>query len=134
WYDVFIRGTLENFAGLRANGGSEEARTGTRLLVGPWAPGTTYGPFPDASFALFSPADELDVVALQLRFFARHLQGDANGLDEEPPVRIFVMGENRWRDIDDWPPPGAREARWYLRDGGRLTQEPPADEAPDEFV
>ena len=49
-------------------------------------------------------------------------------------MRIFVMGENRWRDLDDWPPPGAREMRWYLRDGGRLTREPPADEAPDEFL
>jgi uncharacterized protein len=134
WYDVFIRGTLENFVGMRARGGSEEARAGTRLLVGPWAHGSTYGPFPDHSFDLFAPADELDVVALQLRFFERHLRGDANGLDDEPPVQIFTMGENRWRDLDDWPPPGAREERWYLRAGGGLASEPPADEEPDRFV
>jgi uncharacterized protein len=134
WYDVFIRGTLENFVGLRAHGGSEQARAGTRLLVGPWAHGSTYGPFPDHSFDLFAPADELDVVALQLRFFERHLRGDANGLDDEPPVQIFTMGENRWRDLDDWPPPGAREERWYLRAGGGLASEPPADEEPDRFV
>ena len=31
-------------------GGSEDARTGQRLLVGPWAHGSTYGLFPDHSF------------------------------------------------------------------------------------
>jgi uncharacterized protein len=134
WYDVFVRGTLENYVGMRSRGGSEEARNGARLVVGPWAHGSTYGPYPDHSFDLFAPADAIDVAELQLRFFARHLRGDANGLDEEPPVRIFVMGENRWRDEDDWPPPRAAETPWYLRAGGRLAREPPADEPPDEFV
>jgi putative CocE/NonD family hydrolase len=134
WYDVFIRGTLENYAGLRARGGSEAARAGTRLVVGPWAHGSTYGPYPDHSFDLFAPDDGLDVPGLQLRFLARHLLGDENGLDDEPPVRIFVMGENRWRDEDAWPLKHAREHRWYLRSDGRLTEEPPREEPPDEYV
>jgi len=134
WYDVFIRGTLENFVGMRSRGGSEEARRGTRLVVGPWAHGSTYGPYPDHSFDLFAPADAIDIAGLQLRFFARQLRGDVNGLHEEPPVRIFVMGENRWRDADDWPPTRTVETPWYLRADGRLAREPPADEPPDEFV
>jgi putative CocE/NonD family hydrolase len=134
WYDVFIRGTLENFTGMRARGGSEQARSGTRLLVGPWAHGSTYGPYPDHSFDLFAPSDAVDVPELQLRFFARHLRGEANGLDDEAPVRIFVMGENRWRDEDDWPLARARETAWYLRENGGLAEQAPDDEAPDEFV
>jgi putative CocE/NonD family hydrolase len=134
WYDVFIRGTLENYVGMRSRGGSEAARAGTRLVVGPWAHGSTYGPYPEHSFDLFAPHDGLDVAGLQLRFFARHLLGEENGLDEEPRVRIFVMGENRWRDEDDWPLARARENTWYLRAGGGLTQDVPADEPPDEYV
>jgi putative CocE/NonD family hydrolase len=134
WYDVFVRGTLENYMGMRSRAGSEAARAGTRLVVGPWAHGSTYGPYPDHSFELFAPADAIDVSALQLRFFARHLLGDDNGLDAEPPVRIFVMGENRWRDEDDWPLARARENRWYLRADGGLTGAPPGDEPPDEYV
>jgi hypothetical protein len=134
WYDMFIRGTLENFVGMRARGGSEQARAGTRLLIGPWAHGSTYGPYPDHSFDLFAPSDAFDVSELQLRFFAHHLRGDANGLDEEPPVRIFVMGENRWRDEDDWPLARATETPLYLRENGQLAREPPGDERPDEFV
>src|SRR6266540_4807639 len=134
WYDVFIRGTLENYAGMRDRGGSEAARSGRRLVVGPWAHGSTYGPYPEHSFDLFSPDDALDVSGLQLRFFARHLLGEENGLDDEPPVRIFVMGENRWRDEDDWPLARARETRWYLREGGRLTRDGPGEEMPEEYV
>jgi hypothetical protein len=66
--------------------------------VGPWAHGSTYGPYPDHSFDVFAPNDGLDVPALQLRFLARHLLGAGQDADDAPPVRIFVMGENRWRD------------------------------------
>jgi putative CocE/NonD family hydrolase len=128
WYDVFIRGTLENYVGMRARGRP------ARLLVGPWAHGSTYGPYPDHSFDLFAPDDAVDVAALQLRFFAHHLRSEANGLRDEAPVRIFVMGDNRWRDEDDWPLARARETAWYLRAGGELTRDPPGEESPDEFV
>jgi putative CocE/NonD family hydrolase len=119
---------------MRARGGSERARQGQRLVVGPWAHGSTYGPYPDHSFASFAPNDALDVAGLQLRFFGRRLRGDANGLDDEPPVRIFVMGENRWREEDDWPLARARETSWYLRGSGRLTQAGPGEEEPDDYV
>jgi hypothetical protein len=134
WYDVFIRGTLENYTGLRARGGSEEARRHTRLVVGPWAHGSTYGPYPDHSFDVFAPDDGLEVPALQLRFFVRHLLGEEQALDDEPPVRIFVMGENRWREEDDWPLARARSSEWFLRADGALARDAPADEAPDEFL
>jgi putative CocE/NonD family hydrolase len=118
---------------MRSRGGSEEALSGQRLVIGPWAHGSTYGPYPDHSFGPFSPHDALDVAELQLRFFARWLRGDVNGLDGEPPVRIFVMGENRWREEDDWPLARARETAWYLRRDGGLAREAPGDEAPDEY-
>jgi uncharacterized protein len=133
WYDVFIRGTLENFAGMRARAATEEARRGTRLLVGPWAHGSTYGPFPDHGFELFGSDAGMDVPGSQLEFLARALGGGEAG-EGGPPVRIFVMGANRWRDEDEWPPARVVETPWYLRAGEALTQEPPGDEAPDTYV
>jgi putative CocE/NonD family hydrolase len=74
----------------------------------------------------------LDSTALHLDFFA---EVRAGRLDERPPVRVFVLGENRWRDEEDWPPPGVTEERLYLRAEGGLTWEPPvAGEAPDTYV
>ena len=133
WYDIFLRGTLENYARLRAEGGSEEARASTRLLVGPYAHGSTYGAYPDHGFEEFAPEGRVDLVDVQLDFLARHLLGREDSGDKAP-VRIFVMGENRWRDEDDWPLARARPQRWHLRAGGALSPEPPGEEAPDEYV
>jgi putative CocE/NonD family hydrolase len=132
WYDVFLGGTLENFTGMRSEGGSASARTGQRLVVGPWAHGSTYGPFPDHSFDLFASADAIDFLGLQLRFFDHHLRSTA--VADEAPVRIFVMGENRWRAEDDWPLARAHATPWYLRSGGRLAEEGPGDEPADSYV
>jgi putative CocE/NonD family hydrolase len=134
WFDVFLSGTLENFVRMRREGGSTQARNGQRLLVGPWAHGSTYGLFPDHSFDLYGPDDAIDFTERQLRFFDAHLRGRADGEDGEAPVRIFVMGANRWRDEDDWPLARARTTPWYLRTGGGLAQEPPGDEVPDAYV
>jgi uncharacterized protein len=133
WFDVFLGGTLENFMRLRREGGSEAARAGQQLLVGPWAHGSTYGLFPDHSFDVHGPGGALDFTERQLRFFDRHLRGTV-GEEGEPPVRLFVMGSNRWRDEDNWPLARARSSPWYLRADGELAMEPPADEAPDDYV
>jgi len=132
WFDIFLGGTLENFGRMRREGGSDAARDGQRLLVGPWAHGSTYGLFPDHSFEVFAPNDSVDFNAAQLRFFGEHLN-DAQG-EDGPPVRIFVMGENRWRDEDDWPLARARTTPWFLRAEGGLEREGPGAEPPDEYA
>jgi putative CocE/NonD family hydrolase len=38
---------------------------------------------------------------------------------KEPPVRIFVMGENVWRDENEWPLARTRWTKYYLHSGGR---------------
>ncbi len=133
WFDVFLGGTLENFARMRRAGGSELARSGQQLLVGPWAHGTTYGPFPDHSFDVFAPRDALDFTERQLLFFDRHLR-ERDGDDEPAAVELFVMGDNRWRVEEDWPLARARSTPWYLRRGAVLSQEPPGDEEPDSYT
>jgi putative CocE/NonD family hydrolase len=132
WYDIFLRGTLENFTRMRREGGSEAARAGQRLLIGPWAHGSTYGSYPDHSFKVFGTDDAADLDELQLRWFDRHLRGGT--IDDESPVRIFVMGENRWRDEPDWPPPGVRPSPYFLCADGVLSPDGPGPEPPDEYV
>ncbi len=38
-----------------------------------------------------------------LRFADRYLKGIKNGFDKEPPVSIFVMNGEGWRDENEWP-------------------------------
>ncbi len=144
WYDVFLGGTLENFSRMRSEGGSDLARTRTRLLVGPWAHGSTYGAYPDHSFGAFSSQDGIDMLAAQLEFLGEQLserEGDHEPAPPAAPVRIFVMGANRWRDELDWPLARAVRERWFLHSdgeaataGGALSRAAPADEPPDSFT
>ena len=133
WFDVFLSGTLENFVGVRESGGSERARAGTRLIVGPWAHGNAYGGWPDHAFKEFERMDAIDLTEIGIDFFARHLRGGEPD-EDEAPVRMFVMGANRWRDEPEWPLARARTERWFLRAEGRLAPEPPAGEGHDEYV
>jgi hypothetical protein len=127
WNDIFVAGTLRNFAGLRRAGSSRQ-----RLLVGPWAHGTMGELIGDVSYGPEGSRWGVDSTALHLGFFA-----DAQAVSgaEEQPVRVFVLGENRWRNLEDWPPPCTATERLYLHSGARLDRSPPAaDEPPDEYV
>jgi putative CocE/NonD family hydrolase len=52
---------------------------------------------------------------------------------DEPPIRVFVMGTNVWRDEVAWPLARAVATPWYLRAGGGLSLTPPEDELPDAY-
>ncbi len=142
WHDIFIAGTLANYRGMRARGGSAAACR-PHLLVGPWAHANLTGEFPEHRYGLASGATVTDLVGRQIRWFEHHLRDVDNGVDRERPVRLFVLGAEEWRDFDDWPPPGVEYVRWYLRSGGsantargdgRLSTTRPGDEPADRFV
>src|SRR5205814_3856746 len=56
------------------------------------------------------------------------------GLERQKPVRIFVMGENVWRDEDEWPIARAQQTRYYLHAGHTLTPLAPENESADSYV
>ncbi len=59
-----------------------------------------------------------------LRWYDYWLKGIDTGIKEEPRVKIWVMGANRWRYSDDWP---LKETVWtklYLDSWERLRWEP----------
>ncbi|HEX4684499.1 MAG TPA: CocE/NonD family hydrolase, partial [Gemmatimonadaceae bacterium] len=46
------------------------------------------------------------------------LLGRENGVDREPPVDIFVFGDNRWRKEQAWPLARAAASNWYVSSAG----------------
>ena len=145
WYDIFLGGTIRNYQEMRARGATPEARQ-AKLLIGPWThsnPGHTVG---DVYFGYGASAAlinlQMDFMSLQLRWFDRWLKGVENGVEQEPPVKIFVMGENVWRDEQEWPLSRAVPTPFYLHsDGhantlggdGSLSTEAPTEESADRF-
>jgi uncharacterized protein len=82
-------------------------------------------------------AATIDYDALVLRWMDRWVRGIDNGVDREPPVRIYLMGAGKWLELADWPPAGVRERTLHLdgstgeRADGRLVLRPP--DVPDSL-
>ncbi len=115
WFDLLLNGTLNGFTGLRRQGGTEKARRGAKMIVGPWG----HGPSQKLGDVDFGPDAMRRLFNRELQWFDHYLMGVDNGIDREPPVEIFLMGINRWMRYDDWPVPGTRFTPFYLASGGR---------------
>ena len=141
WYDLFQGGSLRNFVGLKAHAGNEAARTGQRLFV---TIGGHAGGGRNIGAVDFGPAaEEYDENTLTLEWYDYLLLGKQNRFATAKPVRIFVMGENKWRDEDAWPLERAHETRYFLHSGGKansasgdggLSTEAAHSETADRFV
>ncbi|HVU67272.1 MAG TPA: CocE/NonD family hydrolase [Ktedonobacteraceae bacterium] len=118
WYDIFQSGTLENYQRMRLYGGSPQARRHQRLIMGPWTHGVFEGSFDERSYGAAASARALDLTGMHLRWFDHWLKGEANGVEQEKPVWLFVMGLDQWRAEDDWPLPDTHYRAYYLHSAG----------------
>jgi hypothetical protein len=127
WHDegYGANGALRNFVGTRKNG--------SQLVMGPWRHGTPQLTKTRVGDLDFGVNAGLDNDSLLLRWFDYWLRGKDNGLASEKPVKIFVMGEGRWREEDDWPLARRVETAYYLTSGGRLTTEAPEGDEPRRY-
>lgn len=116
WFDLFLGGTLEN-----------HRRLGGPLVIGPWshlAPGAA-----GTGRLFFGPAASGQAIRLEQRELA-FLKGEDTG----PAVKIFVMGDDVWRDEEAWPLERAVTTPYYLHTGGLLSPEPPSAYEPATFT
>lgn len=149
WFDPYIEATTGQFAAM-----SKQNTTPQRLIVGPWVHmgirtgGSTcvsndvdFGPEAAWGFERFN--------AEQARWYDHWLKGENNGVENDPPVRIFVMGGGDghrtaaghlfhggvWRTEQEWPLARTQYTTYYLHGDGRLsTDEPAADSPPLSYV
>ncbi len=141
WYDIFQGGSLRNYVGLKAHAGNEAARSGQHLLVtigGHAGGGRNIG-----TVDFGSAAAEYDENDLTLAWYEYLFLGKQNQFAGKP-VRIFVMGDNKWRDEDSWPLERAKSTRYELHSsanansaagGGKLVDKAvKLSDKPDTFV
>lgn len=69
-----------------------------------------------------------------LRWFDYWVKDVDNGVMDEPPVKIFVMGINKWKFETEWPPANAQYTKFYLQPGGGLALEAPKTEETESFT
>lgn len=117
WFDLFINTQVKDWMRLRRDGASVGAREDSRLIIGPWGHEYSIGQYPETSFGPIGNMALAGLTEEHITFFDQHVKGEAP--DSEPsPVRIFVMGSNEWRDLPDFPVPGAREVEYFLTPRG----------------
>ena len=95
WFDPYLRGTLNLYREM-----AQRSQHPQHLLVGAWAHlpwGRRLGAI-DYGVAAQNPIDEI-----QIRWFDHFLKGKDTGLLEEPPVCLFEMGSNCWREFPRFP-------------------------------
>ena len=132
WYDLEdLLGAFHHYEHMRSD---SPARDAQRLVVGPWShvksrhPDSRYGDMD------LGPEAALDMDALHLRWFDHWLRGADNGIEDEPPVRVFQPGTNTWRTSQSWPLSEDTLVLHLGADGdgdGALTADPPQGGAPE---
>ena len=138
WYDPYPRTATANYMAL-----SRLKRGPVHLILGPWTHGNNHQSF--AGDVDFGSAATLagnlspDLTTLRKRWFDHHLKGERNGVEDEPAVRIFVMGGGtgrrnaagrmdhggKWRSERSWPLPRTRITRYFLTADGLLVDRNP---------
>jgi putative CocE/NonD family hydrolase len=120
WSDLFSIGSVRSFEGMRAKGGSDVARNGSRLIM--QGGGAHGGP----GVQTITQANTIDTRAIQLKFYDRYLKDIDNGIERDPRVRLFVQippdsgtqVDGFWIDADSFPLPDTRPVRFNLRSLG----------------
>jgi putative CocE/NonD family hydrolase len=142
WYDPIAWAQTSAFSDLRKRAGSERAREGQHLVIGPWQHSLVFQQrLGEKDFGPTASNEGSGINALQIKFFDRYVRGKSAEL---PRVRYFVMGVNVWRTAQAWPPPGMTRTKLYLRSegnansvsgDGKLSRDvPPRRESADRFT
>lgn len=140
WFDGNFPGSPANYLAMKKYGATPQARR-PQMVIGPWQ--HIINRSQKAAGVDFGPQSMIDWDGYILRWFDFHLKGVENGIMEEPPVHIFVMGRNQWRSATDWPLPETQFTKFYLHSGGKanstsgdglLSRAAPGDLPPDQYV
>lgn len=136
WHDSWGRQTTMTYMAL-----SKSKRSPQKMILGPWIHGayeqTGHG------IADFGPDAAIRALEFRLRWFDRWLKNASNGVENDAPVKIFVMGGGSeaktaagrhlhggvWRDEREWPLARTRFTPYYLHAGGLLQPARPAETA-----
>lgn len=146
WHDFVGRATFDVIDGIAEANGAAEAAVFQKIVVHPlrhdqqWGDGTTVG---DEDFGPSARMGIEKVMEMTTRWFDRWLKGQENGIATEPPVELFVMGDNRWATFEQWPPRDVVFQKWYLHSDegangsagdGELSVAGPESNGADSFI
>jgi predicted acyl esterase len=135
WYDCFAAGPVALYNDLKRH-----KEIPQKLIMGPWIHGSVGSN--DQVGELKYPNASYDVMNAALLWFDRWLLGQANGVDTEPTVLYYILGDPdlpkdggcRWLQADAWPPADVRSVPYYLSSSASLQTGKPDEEKEWHFT
>ena len=116
WLDIHSKSLFANYEGIQREG-TQLAIREQKVIVGPWI--HTDKPIQKYGDLDFGPDSVIDLYEVYLSWMDHWLKGVDNGADKQPPLRLFMMGANKWRTAEKWPLPDTKWNRLYLHSDGR---------------
>lgn len=99
WFDTYLEGSIAGYLALRKHAGTAFAREHQYLLAGPWI----HIPWGDrVGDRNLGREANLNTDTILLHWF-NHWLKDSNNFRDEPRIRHFALGENRWHTATEWP-------------------------------
>jgi hypothetical protein len=145
WQDQTVAESLALADLMKRNATGDAARRHYHVVIGPGNHCQYFAP--DAPMKVgaltMGPNARIPFADWQMAWFDYWLKGTGR-LPQLPPYRLYIMGEDRWIDSEQWPLPAVKFQSWYLGgDGpansaqgkGRLSTNVPASTTnADEFT
>jgi putative CocE/NonD family hydrolase len=116
WFDLFVGDVFNLYNGVREHGGNETVRKQSRILVGPWPHNINQQLVGEEDFgesAVISDLYEKEIAFIERFTDAKTIEENSNA-----PIRLFVMGANKWRDEYAWPLTRTVWTEYFLGSGG----------------
>jgi len=141
WFDCASDFCFYNYQQVKRYSQFPSGRKNQQVMIGPWNHWIRLAP--KIGEFDFGPESVVDIDEMALRWFDRWLKGIPNGIDDDPPVKVFVMGKNEWSKVSDWPLPETVFTPFYFHSSGKanslngdglLSTHSPENEPPDNYV
>ena len=140
WYDPWLRLTFHTFQNVGKYAGTNYAKNHQHLFIGPWCHHRPTRILGDIDFGPLASENGSHAWEFQLAFFDKYLKGKEIDI---PRMRYFSMGENIWKDSEEWPLSNTDWQRFFLHSRGNansragdgfLSGDVPGEEQPDTYV
>ncbi|MFC2164176.1 CocE/NonD family hydrolase [Acidobacteriota bacterium] len=141
WFDCASDFCFYNYQQVKRFSQFPSGKNNQHVMIGPWNHWIRHAP--KIGEFDFGPDSVVNIDETALRWFDRWLKDIPNGIDKDPPVKVFVMGKNEWIKASDWPIPETVFTPYYLHSEGKansvngdgfLSAIKPENEPPDKYV
>ena len=132
WYDTFTRGSIAIWNGIQTYSENPDVHDKQWLVMGPWDHDSMSVHIADITPKTTIGKRDFGVNAINTygktvtAFFDYFLKGENNGFIDNKRIRYFNIGDDDWRETDEWPPASSKVQSLYLSPNKMLSSNTPS--------